>query len=329
MNSNDLHTPKPSGVNTNQHNHKPISSLFPSTSSDSQPTPIGSGDEVLVQRTGESPITLPGSFPFNAHDIEIFEAVDKLNSWVRTPSARTTAWHVVYWLKGESIKWANSKGWASHRRVGVDTKCRGCGGTGRYVDSGGWEFDHCRACNNSGTAHLAFIETTILGRIRWHTPLRKSYEIIRGLIPAEKEEPALDWKPNQPGRELPIHEAARLLNFAELYVPHGRYPQRTIRDCDEYYGEVDDLATYRLYVGSSNPGQCDICGSTEAMAQFGCYVNFGRIEWSAHICGRCDTDLKWERLRKTEPHGLIDHPDIQEWIRRHPVPEPKPTRRVF
>lgn len=257
--------------------------------------------------------------------MELFQALDRLNSWVRSDSYRRGAFglahHVIYFLKGQAISWAASKNWASHRRVGLDLTCRDCGGCGHYTDRNDYTWPHCRACNSSGTAHLSFIETTIGDAIKWHSPIQKLWTVD---IPLEEEKPT-EWQPNQPGRDLDPHEVARLLNLVESGIPHERWPVRWIYDdgyCDGGVG-VNDFECYTLHVGSTKPWQCDLCGATEAMVSYGFGQTLGRIRWTGHACERCNTETVHAQLKEQGPRWLVEHPDIQEWIRLHPKKEDK------
>lgn len=99
-------------------------------------------------------------------------AMDRLNSWLRSGSARRAAYgslhRAIYFLKREAIEWADANLECLHSTVKVKTKCRACGGTGRYVDSY-HEWPHCRACNSRGTLALAFVQTIIRRGPVWHT----------------------------------------------------------------------------------------------------------------------------------------------------------------
>ena len=110
-------------------------------------------------------------------------AMDRLNSWLRSPSAKRAAcgslYRAIYFLKSEAIQWADTNFECFHSAVKVRTKCRECAGTGRYVDSYGHEWPHCRACDSRGSLALEFVQTIIRCGPVWHTPWLK-FCVYRG-----------------------------------------------------------------------------------------------------------------------------------------------------
>lgn len=254
--------------------------------------------------------------------IEACRKLDRLNSWVRSRSFRHGFGgrldFVIYHLKSQAIQACIAAGIASHRLIATDVKCRQCGGTGRYVNQYGDEYPHCRACRSTGQAHLQFIETTIAGELIWHTPANHRVSFVERWW-EWTEEPAGDWQPNTVGKDLAIDEAALLLNEVESFFP-GRPYKRAVYDGWDYYGEVDDFATYRLYLGATTEGVCGLCGGpSEPNQRYG--VHCGRIEWSAPGCATCKAlhgnDI-FKRLGERVPPQLLT-PGVRAWVERHPV----------
>lgn len=264
-------------------------------------------------------------------------ALDRLNSWVRSESFRESLGggprEAIYWLKNEAIRALHGYGLTTHRAVYATAKCRDCGGSGRYVDSMGYRHDHCWACNSAGEVRLNFVETAIEGGPTWHTPWLK-FPLIRGEVVGSYSPDfsdaveATDWKPNLRGRDLTPAEVARDLNRAEAAFPKRpgvRYTE---------WGEYDPF-NYKLFVGASDRDKCDLCGhAVEDDSGCGYHCSRGRIAWCAYGCNVCSAlhghegnGIKIFSLFGL-PRSFIDHPDILEWIVRHPVMK-KPTSRSF
>lgn len=240
--------------------------------------------------------------------IEAIEALDRLNSWVRSKSFRSGARRMIYHMKSDVLWCSNLP--MEHRGIIVAVKCRDCGGTGRYRDWGGNLLDHCRACNSTGTAKLRFIETKIAERIVWHTPAEKYPRGWEGGFEIE-----MSYAPNQIGNDLEISEAARLLNLAEPCFPRPH-------DCCTEYGEFNDF-NYSLYVGRTDPEICSLCGTMNDR-QYGYSVTRNHIEWSDFACVKCEKDFEKKNGGIVSifkafalPQHLVSHPEIQRWMDRH------------
>lgn len=251
---------------------------------------------------------------------ETLLALDALNSWVRTPGGWESwgAGRVVYWLKREALRRAQRDRAVTHERIGLLATCRGCSGTGRYIDSSGREFDHHYECNSKGIVDLQFLKSTITlfdGRsLVWHTPQREVWQL--GVVLDDLfEHREVDWLPYRVGRELPPDEAARLLNLVESRISHDSYRPRYDFELDQ---DVDDFGTYQLYVGEA-PKLCGICGECAVLDSALCST--GRALWRAYVCPSCrkaNPGSALFRLLELRSPACLEQPNIAEWMRRHP-----------
>jgi|SRR5579872_2930358 len=263
-------------------------------------------------------MTFPSPMP------EHILAIDRLNSWVRSESYRKGHWHsspfyAIYWLKGQAIEWADNNLTCQHEHIRAMVVCRGCSGTGKYYDSNGYTWPHCRACSSTGRHSLMFVETRIQNGPTWHIPHQKFFRGYgKPSIPWELARVAEDWKPNQVGRDMTVDEVARDLNTAEMYFtkrPH-------VHETD--WGERNDFA-YKLYVG--NTGKvCAFCGDNAEQCGYG--VSFGRISWTDYACKKCAEPYPGVEIfsRFPLPIKLIDFPNIQAWIARNSTLMERPIR---
>lgn len=251
-------------------------------------------------------------------------AMDRLNSWLRSPSAHrggySTPYRAIYFLKREAIEWADANLECLHSAVKVKAKCRDCGGTGKYTDSYGYEWPHCRACSNRGSLALEFVQTIIRGGPVWHTPWLKFYvyrgqrysgyrlSIPLGLVRGADEE----WSVYQAGRDMTPEEVARDLNTIE-----GFWTKRPAPYYTDYGGPFDDFK-YKLYVGATDPSRCSLCGSfSEEPYRYG--VSRSCIEWSDHACKVC-ANLYKHSAKVFDlfpiPQPLLRSSHIQRFIER-------------
>lgn len=267
--------------------------------------------------------------------IEAVEACDRLNSYVRAPAeAGDWLWRpkaAIYWLKGKILNAVTSAGLASHRMVSVEVQCRSCGGTGKWVS---WDYgqtnENCRKCSATGKHLLYFVETTIDGRLRWHTPVKYGvfveypFSLTLAQIEAMKPaQPIQDWKPMQKGKPLQPWEVARDLNTLEAFVPERPGKQWS----DE--GGPYDIFHYTLFVGDT-PRRCFRCG---AEPSHGLLCSRDYVGWHAWVCKACDTFGKmmvWSEKEQKYvvpggsvfdavpfPAEAVEHPEIQKWLERH------------
>lgn len=251
-------------------------------------------------------------------------AMDRLNSWLRSASARRPAcgspYRAIYFLKREAIQWADTNLDCLHSVVKVKTKCRACGGTGRYVDSYGHEWPHCRDCSSRGTLALEFVQTIIRGGPVWHTPWIK-FGVYRGprysgyyLHPPYRLARWVDdeWSVNQAGRNLEPEEVACDLNTIE-----GFWTNRPGAYYTDYGGPFDDFK-YKLYVGETDRSVCSLCGDpSDESYSYG--VSRGCIQWTDHSCRHCG-NLYHNSAKIFElfpiPKVLIESGHIRRFIER-------------
>ena len=255
--------------------------------------------------------------------LPILEAVDRLNSWVRSTSFSGGMCAIglrrrIYEIKGQAIEAARGEFVCSHRPLTTIATCRDCGGSGRYTDWGGHEWPHCRACESSGNVRLRFVETTILttdwriGSFRWHSP-RERWTLPSSLLGVEIE-PG-DWHVNLPGRDLTLNEAAR-----DLLACDARFPGRSYRKLQCYDG-CDCPRHYTLYLGRANKA-CPHCGvalDESNRSPVSCGKRDGRAEYSFVPCAAC-----YARLGKTMeifnvgmPPELLEPEYVRAWVEKN------------
>ena len=246
-------------------------------------------------------------------------AMSRLNSWIRSASYRRQSYggprNAIYFLKRQAIQWADENLSCLHSTVQTITKCRGCAGTGRYVDSRGYEFDHCRACNNQGTLSLLFVQTAIAQGPIWHTPWLKFW------IHDKKNPPYNlarwvdgDWSVNQAGQDRTSAEVAGDLNTVESFWT-DRKGAWTSSDWGTFW-HFD----YRLWVGETE-NRCAFCGNASDVGYNYCVAR-RTIQWTDHACKSCDAKQKGTGdIYKNfpVPMHLIADPRIVHWMGAHSV----------
>jgi hypothetical protein len=268
--------------------------------------------------------------PVKALSIDALLAIDRLNSWVRSPQYRGRQINgpkaLVYHLKRQAISHARELRVSDERSVFVEVECRDCSGTGRYTNWDGFTYDHCRACGNSGEVKLYFLETSIPagGRvIRWHSPSSQA----GGGFSFQDAVQVTDWQPNTNGRDLTVAEVCR-----DLLTAEAAYPKPLVTGIR--YQHDDDTGVdenrYRLYLGESEK-RCCLCGREEGeMYRF--HQTAWRVSWTAHVCPVCNAlhrDI-FARLPVVPPAALTADPDIQRWIMAHSIhaqPLPRPVSK--
>jgi hypothetical protein len=212
---------------------------------------------------------------------EFITAVSRLNSWARSEGARRnfhSPVRAIYYLKREAIQWAHENLSCLHSTVKITVVCRACGGTGNYVDSYGYEWDHCRACNSRGRVALLFVQTAIGGGPIWHTPWMKFFVRCGGPHPPYNLARWVDdWTVNEPGLEMEPWEVARDLNLVE--TTFTRRPGWYSTD----YGTFNDFG-YTLYLGDTER-ECGFCGSREGLLAH--HVIRRPVCWTAFACAAC------------------------------------------
>jgi hypothetical protein len=251
------------------------------------------------------------------------EAMDQLNRWVRFRGASRPR-KAVYWLKSRyAIRDAIMAGLTARvRLVEATVKCTRCT-KGVYHDWEGRDRGRCYHCDGKGTARLKFVETQIADSHRrpcaaftWHTPV--SYQSWLGW-PMEDltPEPTNDWLPLQPGIELPIEEAARLLNVVESYWTAW---QKDSGPYDVGYEEWDStryyLFNYIFELPSDGEAACRICGGEFSHR---CHTVIAPLfEQSVAVCKQCgDRPKIFDEIKRLPLPKIIDHPEIATWRNRH------------
>lgn len=250
-------------------------------------------------------------------------AVDRLNSWVRSPKRRGEAHRPVgpvYYFKRRALLAAESAGLVDAVRfVRTTVSCRTCGGSGEYF---GWwaecssDGEPCRRCSATGSVELQFCETEIAG-VRWHTPRDRWPLSETHSVPTDPSEweTASDWQPNAEGRPLEPWEVAAALNVVEPAFPPERLPRYYSAEAGAAYGHFK----HELYVGETDPRRCAFC---HRPARLGTHVvSRGRVAWGDHVCKQCDGEFDRSSAvifsRFPFPVYLTTHPEIRAWMGRN------------
>ncbi len=250
----------------------------------------------------------------------IATAIDRLNSWVRSDSARpwfSSPRYAIYDWKRNFIETCILAGRCDNvRAIRLSLTCRDCRGSKRYTNSLGHTYDWCRKCDSTGTVTLRFLVTTIHG-FTWHTPERETWR-IRLNLPEDfwqRSELSVDWEPNQKGIDLTTDQVAQWLNVLEAEYPNVPTGHMGHWDDDDDYL---DHKKYRLYLGKTRE-VCAFCNG-ERDEVVGSYYHVMRplVEWSAWCCDTCRV------LRKAFvgsifdlfpiPVDLIQFPEITKWL---------------
>lgn len=276
----------------------------------------------------------------------LVEAIDRLNSWVRSVSHGAWYWSnsprmAIYDAKHAIIEQAIRNGLCICEAIRLMVHCRDCGGSGKY-SSYGRQYDHCWRCSSTGKQTLEFVVTTIEG-FRWHTPRDKSWRFKLPENFWQFSTLAMDWAPNQKGRDLELWEVAECLNVMEEARGAGRIPmpgKHSVYESGDYYGESDH-SNYKLYLGDGPP-TCEFCGVPGGRGDSnGTYHCVGRqfVSWSAYACNSCSaqfaTSSQWsDGASSYVPSGgngrsifdefkvpvdKLRHPEIEKWLARRGV----------
>lgn len=255
-------------------------------------------------------------------------AMSRVNSWVRSPSFREQSGNLrraIYADKDSLLRFAEEAELAAEERnVYVDATCRKCGGSGKYVDRAGYRWDHCRACDNTGKVRLPFREATLAHAgetFVWHRPgYRTELRTVPYKWPLtgevhEREQyvtwpepvPAIGWTVNEVGEDIPLEQAAALLErIARALIALDRRrpnPRWHASDIAYYAGNTDTHGHddygrisygYTLSLGDLFCA-CEICGCGRESAESRCTsrqvlpngkVRFTR--WLCHACGQAN-----------------------------------------
>lgn len=246
--------------------------------------------------------------------------VSAMNSYLRSEAHRRGHSgylpHVAYFYKVECIKRCRSEGLAEHKRADVWTKCRDCGGDGKYVDSYGWTHDHCWRCSSTGRVHLQFVETTVPGAV-WLTPKDKVWDFMGQTQIDQLPETAENWQINQPGQDLTPSQVAEHMCEIEAFFPLR--PKPFYVQWDWGGNECDPYAAYSLWAGRADSPGCFLCGAEMDHLYGGHVTRTGRLYWSARICKACsDRKGAFDAMSRRIPDSLLT-PEIRRWVERHPV----------
>lgn len=248
------------------------------------------------------------------YPLEVYSALDSLNSWVRSRSARgwwNSPYRAIYDWKLEAIKAALKDGEATSSWIYLTLHCRDCGGSGRYTDSYGQKFPHCRRCSSTGKQRLFFLVTHLYGFV-WHTPREKTWG-LRGIPDVRFANLSIDWEPNRIGRDLAASEVARHLNILEPVMPKPGY---TDWDSWDGYGEVFH-GDYMLDLGRTDL-TCPFCGKVSDNDRDGIYhgIHRGYLRWSAWACGDCKQKHVGVSIFDKFPDQEVTDPEILKWLER-------------
>jgi len=253
---------------------------------------------------------------------EFIWAVSRLNSWSRSQGARDN-FHsptaAIYFLKREAIEWAHENLACLHSTVIAGVVCRACGGTGNYVDSYGYDWQHCRACSSRGRRSLLFVQTAIGGGPIWHTPWMKFY-VRRGGSPHWQLARWVEgWNVNEPGIEMEPWEVARDLNLVE--TTFTKRPGWYSTD----WGTFNNFH-YSLYLGDAKK-VCEFCGSREKLSA--CRVFRRPLSWTAYACIVCSKTRAKLFDEFTIPRELVDNPHIQKFVERRTYEDALTARPTY
>lgn len=241
---------------------------------------------------------------------EKLESLDALNSWVRSKSfygPLNTPRKRIYEAKRMALNDATRLLGAKHYRIEVPTKCRDCGGTGKYEDSWGRKFDHCYRCCSAGQVRLEFIESHLTENICWHTPRERAYELWNA-ADSELSWASSDWGgPNQAGRDLTPDEAAK-----HLLVIDQAWPVRYPNSHGHCFEHCDCTDRYSLYLGRWNH-YCAHCKGLEP--KYGFHKRVGRVEFMLEACKECyEKRPGLELFDAPMPWEMIQPPNIMAWV---------------
>lgn len=211
-------------------------------------------------------------------------------------------------------------------------KCHGCNGTGRYVDSYGETWPHCRKCRSTGTVTLKFVEVGITNGPLWHHPFDQSagwdlarlagvaiWDDVKG---AWKDARGFEtifwnitdgWTPKQPAEQLNANAAAKLLNIVEPWVRETPLPfeaagrLRWLGECAQ-----SEMRRYTLSLGRLD-GPCFRCGSSDVVVGLGC--SGPPFEFATPVC-RTHERIEPAFWPKSVPESALT-PALREWRDRH------------
>ena len=217
----------------------------------------------------------------NPPDEATLTALGALNAWARGSDDGRIR-RAIYWYKRNALAALHDAGVdLSPVPVYVDTQCRDCEGTGRYMGEWGQE-DHCWRCESTGTVRLEFVQVTLPGGAIWHSP-REPLKCPTALLVAVAGQaaiPAEDWEVGREGADLPYPDLAAALNRVEDW--HGLPETYTIM------WNQDDYQYYKLPLGERDQS-CAFCGGPLEPDPVGyCASDRRLLTWRDWCCASCD-----------------------------------------
>jgi Zn ribbon nucleic-acid-binding protein len=251
--------------------------------------------------------------------LSIMPPLARLNAWARLEYKDQLDMHEmpsrIYAWKKMAIGAAMKLGMATQRIIGVERSCKACKGTGEYKwvdwnDEDHVDYQDCRRCGATGKVILRFVESTIAGQYRFHTP-RPRWDL--GVFTPEDFEAVqpggTDWEPEQPGAPLERLEFIRLINQVEAIIP---VPEPRFGSSTEYSLHLGEL-----------PG-CWICGSINCRYSWDLYRMQIGLRWKAGLCEACEQTDTWAFVEPTWPvslHAIRNERDsFPRWHDRPPLP---------
>lgn len=259
---------------------------------------------------------------------EVVTALHALNQHARAYGCGKRA---IYAYKTLVAALLVAAGEASAQLVQWTGTCGHCRGTGRYVDSYGEKWPHCRQCSSTGQVTLKFVETALPDGVVWHHPWDRydagGREIadIAGLAIWDGErgryrstngtEPVFwnitsGWSPRQPAETLLPDDTAARLNTVEAWVVASNFPHIGRNWLESR--ALDALRGYVLDLGRIG-GLCWYCESHEISC--GLSLPGPPFAWSAPVC-REHQQLPVSLWPTVFPEWVMT-PPLVEWKRRH------------
>lgn len=264
------------------------------------------------------------SDPVTALPDAAIRAIDLLNGWARGNFAMGCA---IYRYKNDAIRIALKERVCVEHYVKHRVTCRDCRGTGRYENSYGDKWPHCRKCSNTGVVHLEFVETSIPlaeGIVRWHSPMRgypysdETYVAYANRIRARPLAFATTWRPNLPARALEVESVASALTTVEAWwwgAPDGFFSGGAVPAYtkDIYAASLLDPV---LDLGRA-VAVCRSCKKKESAVKGAWYhQSTYPVEWSAFCCDSCRTRVFEDKF----PHFVVPEkltpPPVIEWMKQ-------------
>lgn len=259
--------------------------------------------------------------------VDVIEALSILNGHAR---AFGVGKHAIYEYKTLASALAIAAGTATVQLRQWTGTCGHCRGTGRYVDSYGERWPHCRQCSSTGRVTLKFTEVSIADGPTWHHPFETSagrdLAAIAGAAiwdgsgwgrwrDARGNEPVFwnitdGWAPRQPATRLDPDPLAAALNVVEAWALAVRVP---IGDTFHWIHEraLADMRRYVLDLGRL-PGPCYRCGG-EVVIGLGC--SGPPFAFASPVC-RAHERTEPAFWPRTVPDSALTPPLI-EWRDRH------------